>query len=198
MNLLVLRQCPLGRVRLVEEGDPETRDRAILEEHAELVREPVHVVHRELERAALPGDVDVGSRAIRQAHRLLEGAQTISVRPGRGVEEDANELRIERDDLRLDAVEPWRRPADLGIQVLVQLPPKPPKLPTMPRVGSSVNSGVLGDWLPVAAAGVAPMAASVTTTRTRRATARVCALETPRRAFRDDLLDMQAPPSLYL
>ncbi len=121
VHLLVLGKRDARRVRLVEERHPELGDAQRLDPLGEHVGEPRHVGERERDAAALPRDVDPGSRSLRERHGALERVHPVGERPLGRVEEDPDERGSEPHDLVLERSQPGGRPAEVRVDVLVEL-----------------------------------------------------------------------------
>ena len=123
---LVLRQRDPRPVGLVLDGDPaHVREPSLLDEVDEDARELRHRARGVALAAAGPGDVHDGAGALRELHRADERLHQVGVGEGVSVEEDADELRLERDDLRLHVgqvlVGHAHLAADRGVDILVEL-----------------------------------------------------------------------------
>ena len=111
VDLLVLGERPLRRVRLVEHRHPKAVSGSVLHEAGKHAGEAVHVLHDEVERAPLPRDVDLRIRAVRERDRSDERVHAVRECPLGLIEEDPDELRLEREHLRLERTEPRWRPS---------------------------------------------------------------------------------------
>ena len=89
------------------------------------VGETDHVRHGEREAAALPRDVDPGVRAMRERDGARERRHPVGERPLGRVEEDADEGRPKGHHLALERRKRSRGPADVRVDVLIELDAEP-------------------------------------------------------------------------
>ena len=122
VHLLVLGKRDACRVRLVEQRHPEgLADPERVDPLGEHVGEARHVGERERDAAPLPRDVDAGARPLRKRHGSFERLHAVGERPLGRVEEDPHERRPEGHYLALEHRQGGGRPADVRVDVLVEL-----------------------------------------------------------------------------